>query len=207
MKSPSDPLCLAFGFQFAELYENAALARLDAAFLTRLGATDPALAARLATARAQPDALDRKAESELLLAVGPHLEDFLGQLFGIEAEMEALTARHHALAPLYSVKRQFVQRKAMNTYKAEAAASFNGAALRAELERALGQPFEEAAFARAVGVWQADEGAHAGILDTALRYCARACPCSSTCTAAGVRFSANSIPSSSALATSSWFRV
>ncbi|MFN9391387.1 MAG: FAD-dependent oxidoreductase [Betaproteobacteria bacterium] len=172
MKSPSDPLCLAFGFQFAELYENAALARLDAAFLTRLGATDPALAARLATARAQPDALDRKAESELLLAVGPHLEDFLGQLFGIEAEMEALTARHHALAPLYSVKRQFVQRKAMNTYKAEAAASFNGAALRAELERALGQPFEEAAFARAVGVWQADEGAHAGILDTALRYCA-----------------------------------
>ncbi len=172
MNAPSEPLRLAFGFHFAELYDNSTLARLDAAFLRELSATDAALAERLAAARADPDALGRRAESDLLIAVGPHLEDFLARLFGIEAQMAALAARHHALAPLYAVKRQFVQRKAMNTHKAEAAASFDSAALRTGIERALGQSFEETAFARAVTTWLADETAHADILDTALRYCA-----------------------------------
>ena len=45
--------------------------------------------------------------------------------------MQALEAQHHALAPLFAVKRQFVQRKAMNAYKADVAATFDGAALRA----------------------------------------------------------------------------
>ena len=62
--------------------------------------------------------------------------------------MQALEARHHELAPLFAVKRQFVQRKAMNAYKAEAAAAFDGPALRAELETVLGAPFSELAFAR-----------------------------------------------------------
>ena len=35
------------------------------------------LASRLAAARANPEALSRKDESELLIAIGPHLEDFL----------------------------------------------------------------------------------------------------------------------------------
>ena len=34
-------------------------------------------------ARAAPDGLDRKAESDLLVDLAPHLEDFLGELFGI----------------------------------------------------------------------------------------------------------------------------
>ena len=75
--------------------------------------------------------MPRKDESSLLIALGPHLEDFLGALFGIEGEVRALEARHHELAPLYAVKRQFVQRKAMNTHRADAAAAFDGAALRA----------------------------------------------------------------------------
>ncbi len=172
MTSPSEPLRLAFGFSFADLYDNAALPRLDATFLQELADTDAALAQRLAAGRADPDALGRKAESELLIAAGPHLEDFLARLFGIEADVAALAARHHALAPLYAVKRLFVQRKAMNTHKAEAAAAFDGPALRAEIERAMGSAFEEAAFARAVAGWQADEAANSAILDTALRYCA-----------------------------------
>ena len=62
--------------------------------------------------------------------------------------MQALAAKHHELAPIFAVKRQFVQRKAMNAYKADVAATFDGPALRAELERALGAPFAELAFAR-----------------------------------------------------------
>src|ERR1035437_261492 len=86
-------------FAFPDLYSRAGLARIDAAFLQYLGQGDAALAGRLAAARAEPDALAKKAESELLIAVAPHLEDFTAALFGIETEVEALSARHSELAP------------------------------------------------------------------------------------------------------------
>ena len=35
------------------------------------------------------------------------------------AEMRALEAKHHEQAPLFAVKRLFVQRKAMNTHRAD----------------------------------------------------------------------------------------
>ena len=74
----------------------------------------PGLRVRLDHARADPDRLDRKAESALLIEIAPWMEDFIARLFGIEKEVSALAARHHQLAPLYSCKRQFVQRRAMN---------------------------------------------------------------------------------------------
>ena len=165
-------LALANDLAFADLYAVDGAARIDGLFAAHLAGADAALADRLSAARQNPDALDRKAESELLIAVGPHLEDFLAALFGVEPEVRALEARHHELAPLYVVKRQFVQRKAMNTYRPDAARAFDGAALRGELEVALGAPFSELAFANAVTAWQRDEGAHAGELDLALHYAA-----------------------------------
>ncbi len=168
----SPTLSLAHGLAFADLYSVDGVRRLDAAFAHALGATDAALAARYAAARAAPDTLERKAEADLLIAVAPHLEDFLAGLFGIAAEVQALEARHHELAPIFVVKRQFVQRKAMNGFKADVAATFDGPALRTALEAALGEPFSELAFARAVTRWQADEAAHAAQLDVAARYAA-----------------------------------
>ncbi|MCC6194867.1 MAG: FAD-dependent oxidoreductase [Burkholderiales bacterium] len=167
-----DSLSLAHGITFADLYSVDGARRVDAAFGEYMAAADRALADRLAAARAAPEALDRKAESDLLIAIAPHLEDFLAHLFGIEEEVRALEARHHELAPLFAVKRQFVQRKAMNAYKADAAATFDGPALRTALERAIGAPFSESGFAQAVTRWQTDEAAHANILDVALRYAA-----------------------------------
>ena len=125
-------LTLAHGLAFADLYSVEGAARVDSQFIAHLEGADAALAARLRTARADPGALAPKAESELLIALGPHLEDFIGALFGIEAELRTLEARHHELAPLYAIKRQFVQRKAMNTYRADVAATFDGAALQGE---------------------------------------------------------------------------
>ena len=131
-------LKLGFGFNFHDLYSTAGLRGLDAAFVAWLGQADAALAARLAGARADPDAVGRKEESELLIALAPHVEDFLARLFGVESEVTALQAAHHELAPLFACKRQVVQRKALNKYKADDAAGFDGDALRAELEAKLG---------------------------------------------------------------------
>ena len=166
------PLTLPHGLAFADLYSIDGAARVDRLFADHLARADPALADRLESARGTPAALERKAESELLIAIGPHLEDFVAQLFGIGAEVRALEAKHHELAPLYVVKRQFVQRKAMNTYKPDIALTFDGGALRGELESALGASFTELAFAKAVLTWQNDEAANAAVLDLALRYAA-----------------------------------
>jgi NADPH-dependent glutamate synthase beta subunit-like oxidoreductase/NAD(P)H-flavin reductase len=173
----------AFGFTFADLYAVEGLARIDARFVDELMAADARLAERLRAAREQPDALDAKSEAALLIDVAPHVEDFLARLFGIAGAVRALEARHHALAPMFAIKRQFVQRKAMNAWKADVAATFDGAALRAELDRLLGSeagdvPFNsnvqtfERSFAEAVSQWQQDESANATALDVAARYAA-----------------------------------
>src|SRR5215470_511062 len=131
-------LKLGFGFTFPDLHSTLGLSRLDASFCAWLREGDAALAERLAAARAAPDALGRKGESELLVALAPHLEDWLARLFGVDSEVTALQSAQRELAPLFACKRQVVQRKAMNKYKAEQAAAFDGAALRAELEPRIG---------------------------------------------------------------------
>src|SRR5258706_16364936 len=114
-------LKLAYGLSFAELHERDGLVRLDAAFLDYLGAAESALRPQLEAAREGPS-LDPKSESALIIEIAPHLDDFLAELFGIQAEFRTLAARHHELAPLYEVKRQFVQRRAANKVKPERAA-------------------------------------------------------------------------------------
>jgi len=172
-------LKLDFGFAFPDLYSNAGLARLDAAFCAWLRQTDATLADRLASARETPEAteaLGRKGESELLIALAPQLEDWLARLFGIESEVRALQALQNELAPIFACKRQVVQRKAMNKYKVDQAAGFDGTALREALEARIGAPLSgtagELAFARALGEWGLDEAAHAADIDLALRYAA-----------------------------------
>jgi NADPH-dependent glutamate synthase beta subunit-like oxidoreductase/NAD(P)H-flavin reductase len=169
-------LKLGFGFAFPDLDSPTGLERVDAAFRAWLVSADAALGARLDAARAQPDAIGRLEESQLLVALAPHLEDWIAHLFGIEREVAGLQAAQHELAPLYACKRQVVQRKAMNKYKADEAASFDGEELRARLEARLGESLltlaGELAFATRVGAWGQDEASHAADLDLALRYAA-----------------------------------
>ncbi|MGH8703755.1 MAG: hypothetical protein ACREVR_21600, partial [Burkholderiales bacterium] len=160
------------GFSFDELYRRDGLSRLDQRFLAKLAHSDAALHEQLVRSRADPAELAPKQESELLLALTPHLERFIAHLFGIEAEVQALAAKHHRLAPLYQVKRQFVQRRAMHRYPPHEATRFDGLALERELEQAFGEPFTELAYARHVTEWQKDEAAHASRLESALRYAA-----------------------------------
>src|SRR5919206_5310749 len=127
-------LALKQGLAFSDLYERDGLIRLDRAFVAHLAAADVGLHGRLMAGRADPAALDRKAESDLLVDLAPHVEDFLGDLFGIAGEVRALQARHDELAPLYSVKRLFVQRRAVKGISEQDAAAIDGERLGGELE-------------------------------------------------------------------------
>jgi len=163
---------LAFGLSFAELYQRDGLLRVDGAFLEFLAGADPALAARLAVARASPDGLDAKGESALILEVAPHLDRFISQLFGIADDVLALSRRHDEQAPLFSVKRQFIQRRAASRIKPEEAQALDGPAIERELRRLFGGRFDELTYARQITHWLEDEAAHERELDLAVRYAA-----------------------------------
>ena len=165
-------LVLRHGLAFEDLYRRDGLARLDGHFIAHLQAADVALHNRLVTARRDPAALERKAESDLLVDIAPHLEDFIADLFGIVPEMRALQARHDALAPIHTVKRLFVQRRAVKGMTQEAAAAIDGEGLARELERRFGEPFGEESYARHVARWLDAETEHAPALALAARYAA-----------------------------------
>jgi len=163
-------LVLQHGLSFADLYRREGLERLDAAFIAHLAAADVELHNRLVTARAAPAAVEAKVHSQLLIDLAPHLEDFVGALFGIAAEVRALQARHHALAPLYGVKRLFVQRRAVKGVAPEAAEALDGPALGRELEALIGEPLTEESYAAHVARWMEAEGEYASALELAARY-------------------------------------
>ena len=161
----------AFGFDvtFDELYGREGIERIDAAF----GATlDPALTQRLEAARKAPQSLNAAGESELLLALAPHVDDFLAALFGIRAASAELQARAESLAPLFAAKRHFVQRRAIKDIPATEAASLDGAALEGELAGHLGEPVTELGLAKAILAWMDNEAAHGDELLLAARYAA-----------------------------------
>jgi NADPH-dependent glutamate synthase beta subunit-like oxidoreductase/NAD(P)H-flavin reductase len=158
---------LAFGLQFNDLYEREGLLRADAAFLSFLGEVDAALRDRLLASRTAPPAA--KEESDLLIALAPHVEDFIARLFGIEAQARALAERHNELAPIFSVKRLFVQRRALHKVKPEALLNFDADGAARQL---FGGEFTELDFARKVTEWQLNEAANAEHLELAARYAA-----------------------------------
>jgi len=165
-------LVLRHGLAFEDLYRRDGLAKLDAHFIAHVKAADVALHNRLVTARRDPAALERKAESDLLVDVAPHLEDFIADLFGIASDMRALQARHDALAPIYTVKRLFVQRRAVKGMTQETAAALDGEGLARDLEGRFGEPLSEETYARHVAGWLDAEAEHAPALDLAARYAA-----------------------------------
>jgi NADPH-dependent glutamate synthase beta subunit-like oxidoreductase/NAD(P)H-flavin reductase len=165
-------LKLGSGLTFADLYDRDGLVRLDRAFMDRLQAADAALANRLLAARAAPATVAAKDESNLLIDLGPHVEAFVGGLFGIEGELQALAARTHALEPLYACKRLFVQRRAVKAFKPDELAAFDPEALLATLEGQMAEKFSELTFARNVMAWEKTPDNYKDELDTALRYAA-----------------------------------
>jgi len=165
-------LRLAHALRFEDLYEPAGLAAIDRHFVSALKASDEGLAGRLLAARADPGTLDQKAESQLILDLAGHVEDFIGALFGIESELRELQARHGDLAPLFSVKRLFVQRRALKAHREPEAEAFDADALRVALTTAFGGQFDELTFARHVDHWLANEAGFAKELDLATRYAA-----------------------------------
>ena len=176
MSVTSDTCNLGFGLQFQDLYAREGLVRLDAAFLKQLLASDPGLSVRLLDARANSGAgiakETAKEQSELVIELAPHVEDFLGELFQIAKEVEALQSRHNALAPFFAFKRKFIQKRAISGVTREQAEAMDGPGLDRELAAIFGEPLTERSFFAHVSAWLEEEAVRLEWIQTAARYAA-----------------------------------
>ena len=169
--APTD-LHLKYGFSFETLYTRGGLAKLDAVFLDCLQSSDTKLYDELLAARLDPASIARKKASDLVIALAPHFEDFIGSLFGIEKQLATLRSHHDELAPLYTVKRKFVQRKAVTSISKDAAMELDGDSLAADMATLLDGKLTELNFASAVDCWLGDEKAYESQLKIAAEYAA-----------------------------------
>ncbi len=161
-------LKLRHNLSFTDLYSRAGLERLDAQFLSELAAADCSLHARLKTAREDPDALGPKERSALLLDLAPHVEAFIASLFGIEKEVEAMTAQLRAGETIAVCKRRFVQRAA----KTARALDAEGETLSASMTALCDGSLDEQRYAEYVLKWLQDPLQYEKQLDLAARYAA-----------------------------------
>jgi len=163
-------LSLQFGLAFHDLYQREGLLKLDAAFLAELAEHSSTLHARLLAAREDQTTLTVKQRSELIVELAPHLEDFVGKLFGIDAELRELQVRHTELAPLYSVKRKFVQRKLAGR-TIEQARAIDPIAVTADLQAFINGPLTETSYVTNVAHWlEAADGEWKAQLELAADY-------------------------------------
>jgi len=172
MSAVSDQFELGLGFVFEDLYRHEGLARLDEVFLSRLELADAGIHGRLIDARSDPKRLSSKDASELIIEISPYVEDFIGELFGIAKEIQALQARHNQLAPLLAFKRKFVQKRAISGLTKEQASAINGLSLAAELDSLFGEPLTQSSFFEHVSRWLENETERAPWIQTAARYAA-----------------------------------
>jgi hypothetical protein len=172
MSATSEQLSLAFGLRFEDLYARDGLLRLDAAFLDQLLASNLGLHAQLIDARVNPGARPAKEQSELIIALAPYVEDFIGELFGIDKEIEASQARHDAFAPFLAFKRKFIQKRAISGVSKEQAALIDGPELARKLETTFGEPLSDSSFVTHVSLWLENEPEHLEQIQTASRYAA-----------------------------------
>ncbi len=164
-------LSLRFGLAFHDLYQREGLLKLDAAFLAELAEQSSTHHARLLAAREDQTTLTAKQRSELIVELAPHLEDFVGKLFGIDAELRELQVRHTELAPLYSVKRKFVQRKLAGR-TTEQAQAIDPIAVTAKLQAFINGPVTETSYATNVAHWLEADGEWKAQLEIAADYAA-----------------------------------
>jgi len=100
------------GFSFEDLYRPAGLRRLAERFYAQVSRDDAALFQSFEAYRAAGGKnLTAPQESELLMRMGEHLSAFVGRLFGVEAELSALSRGLKGELALFEMKRDFITRR------------------------------------------------------------------------------------------------
>ncbi len=127
------------GITWADLHEARGLALLTESFDRVLKAEDKELFALYDAHRTGASRLTGPAESDLLVALAPHLSRFVGRLFGVQVQEQQRALREGAGrdAPLFRVKRDFIQRRVFKKGATDRPSGFELPALEAQVEPIL----------------------------------------------------------------------
>ncbi|MDR9433551.1 MAG: FAD-dependent oxidoreductase [Spiribacter sp.] len=128
-----------YGLDFKTLQTPEGLEQLDAGFIKELKTAAPSLLERLLSYRDRDTDLPGTENSELLIALAPHIEGYIGRVFGIE---NALAQQHDALIAhdiVMQFKQAFVQKR-VKKYRQPIEQSFSE--LDAALVKRLGSVIE-----------------------------------------------------------------
>lgn len=125
------------GVTWSDLHTAQGLKKLFDFFQSDLSLRDGSLAKRYQDylGGASLNAIE---ESNLLLAVAPHVSHFITHLFMIEKEVAQQSQIDKNLLPLFLFKRDFVQRRALKKYDLSASHSFDIATLKKQTAALLG---------------------------------------------------------------------
>ncbi len=165
-------LALAHNLQFQDLYRQSGLQKVDNHFLDHLEKYNVNLKQQLEKARANAVNMSRLDQANLMLALAPEVESFIGDLFGITKELDELTNRHRELPALYSCKHLFVQRRVSRAHTAEEAMTFDGPAMEKQLTTLFGGKFDQLIFSQNVMAWLDNTDNHHEDLALASSYAA-----------------------------------
>lgn len=161
---------------FSGLFQVTGLEMLDKRFLELLKRQDLELYRQVDSYRQAAGPLPPVAESELLLALAPYLEDFLASFFGIERELAASRQATLSHDVVLAFKKEWVLRRGRR-YRKSIARSFHALDqwLNAQLqETGLAQADRERAVAQWAQHLQQDEAVNGEAIETLTQWCALA---------------------------------
>ncbi len=154
---------LNFSIQFADLYNLDGLIKLDQIFLNYIRNCDEDLYNLLCTARK-----NKNYDSQLVIELSYLVEEFISQLFFIEAEVKALKKKHEDFVMLYKCKRLFIQRYALKKYTKDIDISL----IINQLSLFFKLPMQEHDFAQKVMIWFENKEKYQEEVELAAKYAA-----------------------------------
>jgi NADPH-dependent glutamate synthase beta subunit-like oxidoreductase/NAD(P)H-flavin reductase len=171
-------LVLNHGLTFADLFTPDGLERIDRLFLARLRERDASVHDTLLAWRAGRESLTPLQVSELLLAGGPVLEDFIANLFNIQKTLEELRSRTLTHDPVFNFKKFYVQRRArrrlLKKEEFETFAELDGWLTSSLKLAGLDDADRELAIAKYGEHLLKDDKSHAEAIEKLTRWCLRA---------------------------------
>ncbi|WDT80933.1 MAG: hypothetical protein MPW14_03905 [Candidatus Manganitrophus sp.] len=114
------------GWRYADLYDPLRLKELAEMFYRSVEASDPDLGRSYAAYRESGGkGISAVDESNLIVALAPHLDRFVSRLFRIEPALSAEVQRAEAEKPIFDFKRDFVIKRALKAIPSSAVAEFD----------------------------------------------------------------------------------
>lgn len=108
-------LNLSYDLSFEDLYCVDGLRKIDSYFIEYLLKISPDLCNRMLIAREKYFELYKSDESNLIIELAPHLENFIANLFDITKSLANYQSDHLKLNVIYECNKQFIQRHVLNS--------------------------------------------------------------------------------------------